>query len=447
MSLRSIKQHADGVSAGDGRGWLLRRGVRSLLRCDEAKVVEGIARYVMSQHGSLRVGSALMERARATPLPAATALLGALTRFLEVRGGGRDEGAVWIARLGNERRAVESLPRLLPELDWAEWKFRRRPDAATLSALAALPGRVASARRLFRVARRLHRRHEFFKVLRAAELVGYYARYLGIFRAGRFRLALMSSHSNPHGIAFNLAAGRCGVPVVLVTHGMPVRPVAPLGYELAVVHCEAARQTYLEAGCRIGRVLIHGRRQDYAPMPAGPLPERLSVGVFLCKDVNEERLRALVWRLLADGRVSRVLVRPHPKNLWRGLDAWIESRHDPRLRRCAAGPVAQDLAATDIVLAGNSSVLVDAVTAGRPAGYVPGIDHGPADLHEFVARGLVYNVGDELGLDFNAMLRFYLRPDWPAALRLFANVDEDASAVAARLAEALRDLTAARAPQ
>ena len=377
MNLQSTTRRVDEDGAGGGRDWLLCRGVKSLLRCDEAEVVEGIARYVMSQHGSLRIGSALMERARGTPLPAAAALLGGLTRFLEVRAGERKDGAVWIARLGNERRAVESLPPSLPELGWIEWKFRRRPAAAALAALAATLRGAPSARRVFRIARMLHRRHEFFKVLRVVELVGYYARYLGLFRGGRYRLALMSSHSNPHGIAFNLAARKCGVPVVLVTHGMPVRPVARLGYDLAVVHCEAARRTYLEAGCRIERVLIHGRRQDYAPMPSGPLPERLSVGVFLCKDVNEGRLRTLIERLLADARVSRVLVRPHPKNLWVGLDAWIESRNEPRLRRSPAGPVSQDLEEADIVLAGNSSVLVEAVTAGRPAGYVSGIDHGP----------------------------------------------------------------------
>src|SRR5688572_31148778 len=88
---------------------LLYSGVRSLLRCDEAEVVEGIARYVMSQHASLRLGSALMERARGTPLPAAAALLGALTRFLEVRPSeARGGGGVWVARLSNERRAVEA---------------------------------------------------------------------------------------------------------------------------------------------------------------------------------------------------------------------------------------------------------------------------------------------------------------------------------------------------
>ncbi|HEX8189390.1 MAG TPA: hypothetical protein VF586_13625 [Pyrinomonadaceae bacterium] len=419
-------------------GWLLGRGIRGLLRCDEAEVVEGIARYVMSQHRSLRAGSALMERTRATPLPAVAALLGGLTRFLEVHAGAGREGAVWVARLSNERRAVEALPRLLPEAGWTEWKFRRRPEAAALRALAGL--RPASVRRAFRLARRLHRRHEFFKVLRVLELIGYYARYLSLFRAGRFRLAVMSSHSNPHGIAFNLAAHRCGVPVVLVTHGMPVRPVAPLSYDLALVHCEAARRTYEEEGCRMARVLVHGRRQHHAPMTPGPLPERLAVGVFLCKDVNEGRLRDLAERLLADPRVSRVLVRPHPKNLWRGLDEWVATRGEPRLSLSPRGPAFEDIMSSDVVLAGNSSVLVEAVTAGRPAAYVPGIDYGPPDLHAFVARGLVCQYAGERGLDPDAMQRFYLRPDWPPALRLFANVCEDDATVAARTRDALREI-------
>src|SRR2546426_402425 len=120
--------------------FLLLRGIRSLMRCDEAEVVNGIARYVMSQHGSLRYGSALMERTRKTPLPSAIASLGALTRFLEVRAGDRRDGAVWVGRLGNERRAIQAVietePSRAPKLDWTELKFRRRPDTAALSALA-----------------------------------------------------------------------------------------------------------------------------------------------------------------------------------------------------------------------------------------------------------------------------------------------------------------------
>ncbi|MDQ5835824.1 MAG: hypothetical protein M3379_03490 [Acidobacteriota bacterium] len=414
--------------ACDESAWLLCRGVKSLLRCDEAEVVEGIARYLLSQHESLRAGAEWVERRRGTRAPGVVALLGGVTRFLEVRRGRRRADAVWVARLGNERRAVEGLPRMLPELGWTELKFRRRPDAAALFALARSAGR--NWRRTVSLARLLHRRYEFFKVLRVAELVAYYARYLELFRRGRFRLAVMSSHSNPHGIAFNLAARKSGVPVVLVTHGMPVRPVARLSYDLAVVHCEAARQTYLEEGCRFGRVLVHGRRRQHAPMPAGPMPERLSVGIFLCKDVNEGRLRA---------RVSRVLLRPHPKNLWVGLDEWVASLDRARVRRSRGGPVSLDIEAADVVLGGNSSVLVDAVTAGRPAAYVPGLDYGSEDLHALVARGLVCAF-DERGLDPDAMLRFYRRPEWSAVLSLFANVEEDEAAVAARAAAAMREL-------
>src|SRR5262247_4079221 len=318
--------------------WLLCRGVKSLLRCDEAEVISGIARYVVSQHAGLRLLSALIERSRRTLFPALIALVGGVKSFLAVRSlqpGDSSDGVVWMARLGNERRAIEPLVRSNPELGWAELKFHWRPEPMSLSALACKL-RVAS-RRLLRMARLLDRRRQFFKTLRVIELIAYYKRYLGIFQNARFGLAVTSNHSNPHGIAFNMAARKCGVSVALITHGMPVRPIARLSYDLAVVHCEAARRAYLEAGCRMDRVFVHGRRQDCAPMPACSPPGCLAVGIFLCKEVNEERLRALVEHLLGNPRVSRILVRPHPTNLWKGLDVWIASRNDRRLQRASGG--------------------------------------------------------------------------------------------------------------
>jgi len=431
----------DAAGANDDGVWLLCRGVKSLLRCDEAEVISGIARYVVSQHAGLRLLSTLIGRSRRTLFPAVIALVGGVKSFLAVRAlrpGDPSDGVVWIARLGNERRAIEPLVRSFPELGWTELKFNWRPKPMSLSTLACTLG--AAMRRLLKMARLLDRRYEFFKTLRVIELIAYYKRYLGIFRNARFGLAVTSNHSNPHGIAFNLAARKCGVPVVLITHGMPVRPIARLSYDLAVVHCEAARQAYLEAGCRIDRVFVHRRRQDYAPMPAGSLPGRLAVGIFLCKEVNEERLRSLVERLLGDPRVSRILIRPHPTNLWTGLDAWIAARNDRRLRRASGGSVSRDLEASDVVLAGASSVLIEAVTAGRPGGYVSDLDYGSPDLHEFVARGLIYPIDDELSFDPDAMLRFYQRPGWTDALRIFANIDEDEKSVAARVGAAMREL-------
>ena len=383
-----------------------------------------------------------MEQTRQTPLPSIAALLGFMTRFLEVHECNQRAEVVWVARLKNERRAIERVIAALPTLNSAELKLCRPPDSAGLRALISLFR--LGPRRIMSLARRLHRKHEFFKVLRTLELVGYYARYLSLFRNGHYNLAVMSSHSNPHGIAFNLAARRCGLPVVLITHGMPVRPVARLQYDLAAVHCEAARRTYIEEGCSLEVVFLQGRKQDHRAMIA-KLPERLTVGIFLCKDVNEELLRTLVTQLIESPRISQVLLRPHPKNLWRGLDAWIDSRNDPRLSRSLGGPIFEDLETVDIVLGGNSSVLIDAVIFGRPAAYVPRLDYGAHDMHRLVQSGLICSIeekrsGGEFDFDPDDMLRFYQRPGWPAVLQLFANIEQDEATVLARIANEMRSL-------
>ena len=415
----------------------LYRGIKSILHCDEAEVVQGIARYVISQHRSLRWGSNLMERTRNTPVPEVFALLGSLRSFLSVKSGPPQDGAVWIARLSNERRAIEPFLPFTQDLQWSELRFTSPPDAAGLRSFV----RHVESRRIFKLVRRLKHRYEFFRILRVVELIGYYTRYLEIFQNGRFNLAVTSNHSNPHGVAFNLAARKCGIPVVLITHGMPVRPIARLVYDLAVVHCEAARQIYEADGCRIKRVLTHGRRQHYAPMPTElPLPP-LKVGIFLCKDVNEKSLQALVTHLLSRRDVSLIQIRPHPKNLYVELNNWVAAQNNPRVCLSSGGSVFYDIQSVDLVLAGNSSVLIDAVTAGRPAGYIPELDHGPHDLHQFVQHGLIYPIRDS-NWNPDLMLRFYNAPGWPNILRHFANIDDVEVTIAMQMAGAIRDLLA-----
>jgi hypothetical protein len=420
-------------------GGELYRGVKNMLRCDEAEVVHGIADYVVSQHWALRLLSNLIAHTRNTPVPGFIGILGWSRSFLSVKPGQRQDGAVWIARLSNERRAIERMLPFARDLSWSELKSDFRPDLAGFHALS----KSLSARRIFKLVRRL-RRYDFFKALRVIEFIAYYTHYLEIFQNSRFHLAVMSSHSNPHGLAFNLVARKCGVPVVLITHGMPIRPVARLSFDLAVVHCEAARRIYDEEGCRIDYVLTHGRRQDYVPMP-GQLPPQLSVGIFLCKDVNEKCLQALVTRLLSEANVSALRIRPHPKNLWVGLEDWVTSQRERRLVLSSGASVFQDIKSVDLVLAGNSSVLSDAVTAGRPGGYMVDLDHGPPDLHRFVECGLIYSMADESGSfhwNPDAMLRFYQRPGWLNVLRYFANIDEDENTVGLRMAAKLRQLAA-----
>ena len=414
---------------------LLYSGIKNLLRCDEAEVVEGIASYVISQHRSLGLLSRFLKYSKRTPIPALLTLLAYARSFLVVRPEGSLKGAAWIARLSNERRAIEPIIALGPNLEWTELKFQSRISVRQALRLTIVNFR--SVIRVYKIGRRMHRHLEPFKVMRVNELLGYYARYLEFFAQGSFYLALTSNHSNPHGIAFNLAASKCNVPVMLIAHGMPVRPVARLDYKIAVVHCDAARQTYLEEGCKMNQVLSHGRKQDHRPI-SSTLPPQIKVGVLLCKDVNEVTLKFLVESLLANERVSRVLIRPHPKNLWVQLDSWIASHADRRLCRSSEPVALDDMKELHVVFGGNSSVLIESVTTGIPSGYVDDLDYSSADLHGFVEAGLIYR--SKVDPDFNELLNFYQKPGWQKILRRFANIDDYESSVLTATLKAVHDL-------
>lgn len=410
-------------------------GIKNLLRCDEAEVVQGIARYVISQYRIIRVVSRLVELTKHTPFPALLTLLAWTRSYLVVSAEGTLKGVAWIARLSNERRAIEPLIAQAPELPWTELKFQSRitlRDALKLT----LKNRRSIAR-VYKIARRMHLQFEPFKAMRVIELLGFYTRYLELFRAGNFDLALTSNHSNPHGIAFNLAARKCGVPVVLISHGMPVRPVARLKYDLAVVHSKAASETYLDEGCEIDNVLVHGRKQDYFPMRASA-PPKINVGIFLCKDVDEHRLKTLIENLLGNDRVARILIRPHPKNLWRNMQTWIASHDDVKLSQSCKPNISDDLKGLDIVFGGNSSVLIDSVTAGIPSAYINDLDHSSPDLHRFVAAGLIYQ--SDVNPDLEELRRFYEQAGWRELLKRFANIDQNETAVLRETVKIITDI-------
>jgi hypothetical protein len=212
---------------------------------------------------------------------------------------------------------------------------------------------------------------------------------------------------------------------------MPIAPVARLHYELALLECEASRVTYAEAGCRIGTVVIKSRRADREPMRSLSCTPVFTAGVFLSKDPVPDRVISCLRAFLADRRIDKVLVRPHPVNLWRGLAHAIASLQTTRVELPSPGQLTNDLRRCDLIVAGNSTVLLDSVVAGRPACYVRGFDHGPYDVQSFVRDGVVYELTDFRTIDCDAIAAFYARPEWRHALSRYADTDRQAEAVTA----------------
>src|SRR3954471_22662991 len=426
---------------GPARAAILRSGVKNLLRCDAGDVVAGIVSFVLTQRRSLRLAAAVLMRARETLVADAIMLLNGMRCFVGVHyAGGGGEAAITVARRSNEQRAIATLIRFAPDQPWSDFVFDRRPQAV----LAALPELARTAwtwRRIARISRIVSRRHDAFRAYRVVELLFYYERYVGLFANRRFRIAVMSSHSNPHGIALNLAARRFGVPVVLITHGMPITPIARLDYDLAIMECEASADVYRRAGCRLGRVIIKSRRNDYRPMfprrsPAGAW----RVGIFLSKDPAQECVVSLLRSLLRNVNVQRILVRPHPVNLWSGLAGCLTAMNDLRIRLSVGKSILDDVRACDFVLAGNSTVHVDAIVAGKPACYVRGLDHAPYDVQSFVRDRLVYELEQPDRLDPADVWRFYARPEWIDVLRRYADIDRDEADVGRCVRAAVREL-------
>jgi len=423
---------------------ILHSGVKNLLRCDGGDVVGGIVSFVLTQRRSLQLAAAVLMRARETLLADGIMLLNGMRCFVSVHDSGAGGQAVTVARLSNEQRAIAALMQLAPALPWNEFVFDTRPQAI-VAALPELARTIPTWRRVARLSRFVSRRYDAFRAYRVVELLFYYERYVRLFTKRRFGIAVMSSHSNPHGIALNLAARRFGVPVVLITHGMPISPIARLDYDLAIMECQASADVYRRAGCRLGQVIVKSRRRDYAPMHARPssgVPIR--VGIFLSKDPAEARFVSLVRALLNNATVRRILVRPHPVNLWSGLAHCVAAMDDPRIQLSADRPILDDVRECDFVFAANSTVHVDAVVAGTPACYVRGLDHAPYDVQSFVRDGLIYELKQTDLFDPSDVTAFYAREKWPIVLRRYANVDQSDVDLAPVVAEALNELTAVR---
>ena len=160
----------------------------------------------------------------------------------------------------------------------------------------------------------------------------------------------------------------------------------------------------------------------------------------------EERVVVCVQALLTNDRVAEVLVPAHPVNLWPRLAGRMASLGDRRVRVLSERPLAADVRECDLLLAGNSTVLLDAVIAGCPACYVPGFDHGPHDVQGFVRDGLVCELQHSWSIDDGAIRRFYERDGWPAVLRRYADVDRDDAEVARAVGAAVNSMVGGHVP-
>ncbi|MEJ7760340.1 MAG: hypothetical protein WKF55_12215 [Gemmatimonadaceae bacterium] len=398
----------------------LRRGIRTQIRNDSSPMVSEIVKYVLAERRAVRWLDAGLRSTAATPLPDYFAVANGMRCFASMRPVGTAGGVLTCARRENELRAVKDLRESLGDLPWTDIEFGYR---GALVPLGSMTKGIRHLTRAARLAKGLRRRHDMFHVLRALELVFYYDRIGQILDRGGYRVAVMSSYSNPWGIAMNLAARRRGIPVVHVMHGEPVWPLPRLDYDLAIVNNQASYELLCRAGCRIDRVIVRSAGARYRPLPLA-LPQRnMTVGLFLSKQPRKECVIAWIRGLLCTEGVESIRLRPHPANLWTGIDAAM--REFPRDRvNLSSASADDDLRRCDLVIAGNSSVHIDTLTAGVHSVYSRDLDHSAGGL-SLLAEGLVFEADVAGSMRADDVLRFYGAPEWICEFRRHVNLDSD----------------------
>lgn len=418
---------------------LLLSGVRRQLENDSTPAVREVVRYVLAERPMVRNLDRVLQSLSATAIPSWFAALNGARCRVRLRSEGDRGGVLACLRRPNEVRAGEWLRTELGSLPWADVRFDLRSAPAAFASLTkAGPG----LRRTARFARTLAECEDAFHVLRVVELLSYYARLGELLDAGGHRVAVMSSYSNPWGIALNLAATARGIPVVHVMHGVALDPVPRLNYDAMILNDPRSADIFARTGCRIGATIVKSAGLAVEPRP---IPKSgVRVAVLLSKEAAREYVHALVASLLDRADVASIALRPHPAGLWTNLAAELSGYAADKVF-VARGSLRETLDRTDVVIAGRSSAHVDALTAGVPSVFDGRIDSSAATGLEFLSDGCVLVSDDVPGVDFGVVDAFYRRPAWSESFRRHTNLAETEAEVRVRIRELFARWIPARA--
>lgn len=403
-------------------------GLRRQLENDATPAVREIVRHVLAERPAVRILDRTLQSLSGTGVPSWFAALNGARCRVRLRSSGPGGGVLACLRRPNERRAGEWLRHELGDVPWADVRFDLR---AAHRALGKARHTGTQLRRTARFARTMGETEDAFHVLRAVELLAYYAALGELLDSGRHRAAVTSSYSNPWGIALNLAARARGVPVAHVMHGVALDPVPRLDHDALILNDPASAEVFRRAGCRIGTTIVKSAGAEVTSPRAIP-KGGVAVGVLLSKETAHDHLHRLIAGLLRRSDVASIAIRPHPSGVGAATVASLAARASGRVV-ISSGPLRDDLARADVIVAGRSSVHIEALLSGVPSIHDPAIDSSAAAGLTFLSDGTVFVSDDAARADFARASGFYARPEWRERLRRHGNVIESPGEVRGQL--------------
>lgn len=326
-----------------------------------------------------------------------------------------EKDARWlgIASFPNELRQLDDLDAVMGP-GWEAARVRWRWNMQGLPALS-----WKDMKRILRLVRHIDSTHRFMPACRITAALFLYVRLRSWLEAHKPRAIVVTSDYAPDAVALSAAAAQAGIVRLYVPHALPSLKIAGrvLDFDLYLFDSEAMHSRFHSMSPITGKVIYRGVRGMHRDMLLGGLQSgKPRIGIFLSGGADVNALRNTI---LGIARLSPqvVLVRGHPVD-FANPDFSQLHRISPLVKVSEGTTLEQDTKACDVIIAGNTTAILECLRMGVPTVYLGALDHIPHDYNGFVADGLVPEIHDASELDPVAVAAFYSE-EWLQRMRYF----------------------------
>lgn len=347
---------------------------------------------------------------------------------------------VYFASYPNEHRVLGHIRSILQPTRYDEVTISLR-NCLRFAALRRFFAVLPAIPRLYRFAARLAERHDFMPACRIFSTVTYYKQFNRLLDED-VRAVFIACHYSPECLGLAAAAHRSGKKVLFTNHANGAGDsgyAVPLHADLVAVTSEAMADVFRRHTPQELNIVPFTISEPQSTMRVpDPDADALTVGIYLTALTNLERLQEIVAEWSRLPAIESIVIRVHPAEVVNADMSGIGGfRVQPEISR--TNPLSDDIERTDIVVCGNSSVVVEVLRGGRPVLYDHRVDDIVFDYNGYVGRELVTTYPKTIDGDvFEQMSRHYLSEDWRRKMRYFdAGYQKDEGAIARQFVAAV----------
>jgi len=188
---------------------------------------------------------------------------------------------------------------------------------------------------------------------------------------------------HPLSVGIHLAARQAKLPTIFWEHAITPRIVArDMGYDEYYVKCSHTRLSFIEAGVEESQVKLIEPSVGMLPAPLADTSLLVRIGVSVNDLDDLTHVNQLVSLLLRLGRECVLRVHDSDKRLYEL--AGLAEKLEIRLSNAAHSCITEFMREVDLIIAGNSNVVLDCLRAGTRVIY-----YWPGDPMLFDYNGIV----------------------------------------------------------